>query len=59
MAVRIFDLTEPQSPRLTVVEAVPRRRRELRRLRHRWAIVAIVSMSVPFAAALFVLGVAH
>ncbi len=59
MAVRIFDLTEPQSSRLTVLEPVPVRRRDLRRSKQRWAIVAIVSLLTPFVAALVVLGVAH
>ena len=59
MAVRIFDLTEPQSSRLTVVEAAPRSRRDLRRSRRRWGVVAVASVSVPFVVALFVLGVAH
>ena len=59
MAVRIFDLTEPQSSRLTVLEAAPLRRWDLRRMKQRWSIVAIVSLLAPFAAALFVLGVAH
>jgi hypothetical protein len=58
MAVRIFDLTEPQSSRLTVLPA-PLRRRDLRRARQRWSIVALISLLTPFVAALVVLGVAH
>lgn len=59
MAVRMFDLTEPQSERLTVLESAPLRRQDLRRIKHRFAIIAFVSVAVPFAAALVVLGVAH
>ena len=59
MAVRIFDLTEPQSSRLTVLEPAPLRRRDLRRARQRWSIVALISLLTPFVAALVVLGVAH
>jgi hypothetical protein len=59
MAVRIFDLTEPQSSRLTVLELAPLRRRDLRRARQRWSMVALISLLTPFVAALVVLGVAH
>lgn len=59
MAVRLFDATEPQPTRLRVLEAAPMRRRELRRLKHRYAVVGVVSLAVPFVAALFVLGVSH
>ena len=59
MAVRIFDLTEPQSSRLTVLAPAPPRRRDLRRARQRWSAVAVISLLTPFAAALVVLGVAH
>ncbi|MFI5036442.1 MAG: hypothetical protein ACHQFZ_09595 [Acidimicrobiales bacterium] len=59
MAVRAFDLTAPQSTRLTAPTAVPRRRQELRRLRQRWALVGVVSVLAPFAAAMFVLGATH
>ena len=59
MAVRIFDLTEPQSSRLTVLEPAPIRRRDVRRMKQRWAIVGFVALLAPFAAALVVLGVAH
>ena len=59
MAVRIFDLTEPQSSRLTALEAAPRRRRDVRRAKQRWAIVGVVSLVAPFLAAFVVLGVAH
>ena len=59
MAVRSFDLSEPQSPRLRGLEAAPVRRRDLRRLKQRYAMVGIVTLSVPFVAALIVLGAAH
>ncbi len=57
MAVRNFDLTEPQSTRLTGLESAPLRRQDLRRTKQRFAAVAIVSLAVPFATALIVLGV--
>lgn len=59
MAVRIFDLTEPQSPRLTVVAPAPIRRRDIRRARQRWSVVAIIALLTPFVAALCVLGATH
>ena len=59
MAVRIFDLTEPQSSRLTVLQGAPRRRQDVRRSKQRWAIVAIAGVVTPFLTALCVLGVAH
>ncbi|HEY5092208.1 MAG TPA: hypothetical protein VII60_03000 [Acidimicrobiales bacterium] len=59
MAVRLFDATEPESPRLRGLEAAPLRRRELRRIRHRYAVVGVLSLSLPFFAALVVLGVSH
>jgi hypothetical protein len=59
MAVRLFDLTEPQSVGLSVLDAAPRRRRELRRVRRRWAAVAVVSVGAPFVAALVVLEMVH
>jgi hypothetical protein len=58
MAVRIFDLTEPQSTGLKVLEAAPSRR-TLRRTKQRYAIVGVTAVSVPFFAALVALGVAH
>jgi hypothetical protein len=57
MAVRNFDLTEPQSSRLTALESAPLRRQDLRRTKQRFMVIAIVSLTVPFAAALVVLGV--
>jgi hypothetical protein len=59
MAVRAFDLTAPQSSRLSVMEPAPLRRADRRRLRQRWAVVGLVGLSAPFAAALIVLGVTH
>jgi hypothetical protein len=55
MAVRIFDLTEPQSTRLEVLQAPPRRR-ELRRIKQRYAIIGVISLAIPFFGALAVLG---
>jgi hypothetical protein len=57
MAVRAFDLSDSPATRLRVLEAAPRRRRELRRQRRHWAYVGVVAMIVPFAAALVTLGV--
>lgn len=59
MAVRNFDLTEPQSTRLTGLESAPLRRQDLRRTKQRFMVIAITSLAVPFAAALIVLGVVH
>jgi hypothetical protein len=59
MAVRIFDLTETQSSRLTVLEAAPLRRQDLRRTKMRYAALGIVALLAPFVAALCVLGVTH
>lgn len=59
MAVRNFDLTEPQSPGLTAVESAPPRRQELRKKKQRFAIVGVICLTAPFVAVLVVLGVAH
>jgi hypothetical protein len=59
MAVRIFDLTETQSSRLTVLEAAPPRRQDLRRTKMRYAALGIVALLAPFVAALCVIGVTH
>jgi hypothetical protein len=59
MAVRHFDLTEPQSSRLSVLESAPPRRQDLRRTKHRFAVIGILCLTVPFTAALVVLGVVH
>jgi hypothetical protein len=59
MAVRAFDLTAPQSTRLTAPVPAPRRRQELRRSRQRWALVGLLSLIAPFAAAMIVLGASH
>ncbi|HXC18735.1 MAG TPA: hypothetical protein VNT80_02390 [Acidimicrobiales bacterium] len=59
MAVRLFDTTETQPPRLRSLEAAPKSRREIRRLKHRYAVVGVASLAVPFVAALVVLGVSH
>lgn len=59
MAVRNFDVTETRPPRLMVLEAAPARRRDLRRSKHRYALVGIVALVAPFVAALCVLGVSH
>jgi hypothetical protein len=59
MAVRLFDLTDSHASDVTLLEAAPRRRRDLRRARHRWAVIGVVSVLAPFVAALVVLGVSH
>ena len=59
MAVRAFDLTEPQAARLRGLDATPPRRRELRRSKHRYAMIGIAALTIPFIAALIALGVAH
>jgi hypothetical protein len=59
MAVRLFDVTEPQPTRLRGLEAAPKSRREIRRLKHRYALIGVTSLTVPFVAALVVLGVSH
>ncbi|MGB8196374.1 MAG: hypothetical protein WCF25_05145 [Acidimicrobiales bacterium] len=59
MAVRLFDVTEPQPTRLRGLEAAPKSRREVRRQKHRYAIIGVASLAVPFVAALVVLGVSH
>ncbi|MGA7833647.1 MAG: hypothetical protein WCA31_00385 [Acidimicrobiales bacterium] len=58
MAVRIFDVTGPQSTRLEVLPAPPRRR-EIRRTKQRYAILGTLVLAIPFFAALVALGVAH
>ncbi|MEI8126516.1 MAG: hypothetical protein WCG86_01730 [Actinomycetota bacterium] len=57
MAVRVFDLTEPQAHGLTVVEAAPRRRQDVRRLKRRWAIYGLLSLVAPFLVAVAAIGV--
>jgi len=59
MAVRIFDLSETQSSRLTVLEGAPLRRHDLRRTKMRYAALGVVALLAPFVAALCVLGVTH
>jgi len=59
MAVRLFDTTEPQPTRLRGLEAAPKSRREIRRLKHRYAVIGVTSLAVPFVAALVVLGASH
>jgi hypothetical protein len=59
MAVRIFEVTETESARLTVLESAPLRRQDLRRSKQRYAVLGILFLVVPFATALCVLGAAH
>jgi hypothetical protein len=59
MAVRLFDATDPQPTRLRGLEAAPKSRRAVRRLKQRYAIIGVASLAIPFAAAMVVLGVAH
>lgn len=58
VAVRIFDLTEPQSSRLEDLEAALNRR-DARRTKQRFALVGVLALAVPFFAALAALGAAH
>ena len=59
MAVRLFDHSEPQPARLTVLAGAPRSRRDLRRARQRWMFAGALALSIPFVAAVIVLGVSH
>jgi hypothetical protein len=59
MAVRLFDATDPQPARLRGLEAAPKSRREVRRSKHRYAVIGVASLAVPFVATLFVLGVSR
>jgi len=59
MAVRIFDLTETQSSRLTVLEAAPLRAPRLTTHEAALRRARIVALLAPFVAALCVLGVTH
>ncbi|NNN01072.1 MAG: hypothetical protein HKL86_04490 [Acidimicrobiaceae bacterium] len=59
MAVRAFDLTEPQVARLRGLDGAPPRRRELRRTKQRYAVIAVLGLATPFVAAIVALGVAH
>ena len=59
MAVRLFDHSEPQPARLTALAGAPRSRRDLRRARQRWMAAGALALSVPFVAAVIVLGVTH
>lgn len=58
MAVRNFELTEPQTTRLPVVRSAPKRR-EVRRVKQRYALVGALAVAVPFFGALIALGVAR
>lgn len=58
MAVRILDLTETDRAPLRVVETVVSRR-DLRRIRHRWEILGLGLLIVPFLVTLVSLGVSH
>ena len=59
MAVRAFDISDVSTASVTVLERVPRTRRDARRLRQRHALAGIVAVGVPFVVALIVLGVGH
>ncbi|HEY1222231.1 MAG TPA: hypothetical protein VGE75_01900 [Acidimicrobiales bacterium] len=59
MAVRIFEVTETESARLAVLEPAPLRRQDLRRSKQRYAALGLLILTLPFVAALCVLGVAH
>jgi hypothetical protein len=51
MAVRVIDVTEHERAQLRVVEPVVARG-EIRRLRQRWGLIGVLSLSVPFVVAL-------
>jgi len=57
MAVRAFDVSDEQDRGMTLLAPATRSRREVRHARHTYASIALVSVSVPFLAALVVLGV--
>ncbi len=57
MAVRAFDLTESQSVRLTVVEAAPKRRQDVRRSRQHWLFIGSLCLAAPFVLAVIAVGV--
>jgi hypothetical protein len=59
MAVRHFDLSEPQPARLSALTSAPRSRRDARRLRQRWMIAGVAAVGAPFVATVIVLGVTH
>jgi len=54
MAVRVIDVTEHERAPLRVVEPVMARR-DLRRLRQRWGLLGVASLTVPFVIALVTL----
>jgi hypothetical protein len=59
MAVRAFDITDVSTASVTVFERAPRTRRDVRRLRHRHAVIGVAALAVPFVVALLVVGVGH
>ena len=59
MAVRNFDVTTARSAVVVPLAPPARPRRERRRIRQRWLALSALALTVPFAAALIVLGVAH
>ena len=54
MAVRVIDVTEHERAPLRVVEPVMARR-DLRRLRQRWGLLGVASLTFPFVIALVTL----
>jgi len=58
MAVRNLDLTETDRSPLRVVETAVSRR-DLRRIRHRWEILGLALLTVPFLVTLVSLGVSR
>lgn len=55
MAVRVLDLTQTDQTQLRVIETVLSRR-DLRRVRHRWEMLGLVLVAVPFIVAAVTLG---
>ena len=55
MAVRVLDLTQTDQTQLRVIETVLSRR-DLRRVRHRWEMLGLALVAVPFIVTAVTLG---
>lgn len=58
MAVRVLDLTDADRTPLRVIETAVSRR-DLRRIRHRWEILGLSLLVVPFVVTLVSLGISR
>jgi hypothetical protein len=58
MAVRVLDLTDADRTPLRVIETAVSRR-DLRRIRHRWEILGLSLLVVPFLVTLISLGISR